>query len=86
MERKFPQGIRAFKPSDKAPDFILADLVIAPDLFNQFINDNPDNISHWNGEKQIKLQILKGKDGKSFSIQVNNYKPGPKKNDSDLPF
>ena len=86
MEKKYPQGVRVFKPSDKSPEFVVADLVIAPDLLVQFINDNPDLLTHWNGEKQIKLQILKAKDATKYNIVVNTYKPAAKKEETDLPF
>lgn len=83
MEQKFPQGVRAFKPRENAPDFIVTELVIAIDLLIQYMNDNPDVCSYWNTEKQIKLTVLKSKDGTKHNVQVNTFKPKPK---NEVPF
>lgn len=46
---KFPKGLQAFKPNDKAPDFIIAEITVTPADLQKYMEENnqhyipPDN-------------------------------------------
>lgn len=88
-DKKFIQGIIAFKPKK---DFIKAELVISLNELVKFCKDNPEFLTEYNGEKQLKIQVKESKSGK-FYVDHNDWKPN--QNDSgktfvdqkdDLPF
>lgn len=84
-DKKFIQGIRAFKPKQ---DFIKAELVISLNELIAFCKDNPEFLTEYNGVKQLKIQVKETKDGKPY-VDHNDWKPQEKtftdKKD-DLPF
>lgn len=87
MDKKFIQGIRAFKPK---VDFIKAELVISLNELVQFCKENPEMLTDYNGVKQLKIQVKESKDGKVY-VDWNDYKPAQPKSDiskdnGDLPF
>ena len=81
MEQKFPKGIRAFKPRENAPDFVVTELVINLKELGIFWRENDDLLTDYKGEDQLKLTVLKSKDGTKHNIQVNTFKPK-----TDVPF
>lgn len=81
MEATFPKGIRAFKPRETAPDFVVTELVIDPVELAQYCKANQNLMSEYKGNDQIKLTVLKSKDGTKHNVQVNTYKPK-----GDVPF
>lgn len=81
MEQKFPKGIRAFKPRETAPDFVVTELVLDLKELTQFCRDNQNLLSDYKGTEQLKLTVLKSKDGTKHNIQVNTFKPK-----TDVPF
>ena len=81
MEQKFPKGIRAFKPRETAPDFVVTELVVNLKELGIFWRENDDLLTDYKGEDQLKLTVLKSKDGTKHNIQVNTFKPK-----SDVPF
>lgn len=83
--KTYPKGIRAFSPNAKAPDFVKAQIVISINDLVQFAKDNPNLLTEYQGQKQIKLNMLSGEKG--LYLVVDEYKPsGAKKETSDLPF
>lgn len=68
------KGIRLFKKNDKQPDFVLATGVITPDELNAFCIDNAALMTEYNGQKQIRIQLLRSKDGNPY-ISVDTWKP-----------
>lgn len=80
-ERKFPEGIRIFPPNDKAPSFVKGTVIITLNELVKFCKDNPDLLTEYKGEKQLKLQLVERKDGKGLNLTVDTYKPK-----DDLPF
>lgn len=84
MEQKFPKGIRAFKPRENAPQFVVSELVIDPKELVQYCNDNKNLLTDYKGADQLKLTVLLSKDGTKHNIQVNTFKP--KVESTDLPF
>lgn len=81
MEQKFPKGIRAFKPRETAPDFVVTELVVDIKELGVFWRENEDLLTDYKGADQLKLTVLKSKDGTKHNIQVNTFKPK-----SDVPF
>lgn len=93
-ERIFPEGVRLFPPRDNAPDFVVGSLIITPNDLVAWLKQRPDLLTDYNGNKQLRLQITRSKDGKGLSASVDTFKPKgeaapdsfvPKK-DTDLPF
>ena len=76
-EQILPQGIRFFPKNDKAPDFVLGTLVVTLDDLAQFFKDRSDLLTEYNSKKQLKLQLLKSKEGKLYAA-VDTFKPQPK--------
>ena len=81
MEAKFPKGIRAFKPRENEPDFVVTELVINLKELGVFWRENDDLLTDYKGEDQLKLTVLKSKDGTKHNVQVNTFKPK-----TDVPF
>ena len=81
MEQKFPKGIRAFKPRETAPDFVVTELVVNLKELSIFWHENDDLLTDYKGEDQLKLTVLKSKDGTKHNVQVNTFKPK-----TDVPF
>lgn len=70
--RPLPEGIRLFDKHPNAPDFVLASLMITlDDLFN-FVRNNPQYLSDYQGRKQLKLQILRSRNGGLYSA-IDTY-------------
>ena len=57
-ERITAKGIRAFKPHEKAPSWVKASVVISVNELNDFIRANESLLTEYNGNKQLKLQLL----------------------------
>ena len=73
-DNKLLEGVRLFKKKDNAPDFVLASGVITPNVLVAFLKSNPELLSEYNGEKQVRIQVLKSKDGNPY-IAVDTWKP-----------
>jgi len=85
MEQKFPKGVRAFKPRDNAPDFVVTEIVIDPKELVQYCKENQNLLTDYKGQAQLKLTVMKSKDGTKHNIQVNTYKPKASP-ENDFPF
>ena len=98
-EKIYVKGFRSFAKNPKAPSFVIGSLVIDVADFKDFINSNVHHLTEYNGNKQLKVQMLEGKEGK-VTFVVDTYKPTPKTEsttsnyapaannnaESDLPF
>jgi hypothetical protein len=69
-----PEGLRFFNKKETQPDFVIGALVITMNDLFKFCKDHPDLVTEYNGEKQLKLQILKSKNGNLYS-KVDTWKP-----------
>lgn len=86
-EKVYADGLMTFPKNEKAPDFVLGTLIITPNKLHQWMKDNPQYVTEYKGEKQLKLTLLQGQ-GK-VNIQVDTYQPKQQKvaePNSDLPF
>ena len=68
------KGVRLFKKKDTQPDFVLATGVITPNELYAFLKENPALLSEYNEQKQVRIQVLKSKDGNPY-IAVDTWKP-----------
>lgn len=85
----YPKGVRIFDKHPKQPDFVKGEMVITLNELVKFCKENPDLLSEYKGEKQLKLQITEKKDKSGLNIAVNTYKAEAKtftNPTDDLPF
>ncbi len=85
-ETVYVKGFRTFERRESAPEFVLGTLIINPNEFFAFVKENPEFISEYTSKdgvlsKQLKLNILKSKDGR-INFTVDTYK----KQDDSNPF
>jgi hypothetical protein len=79
------KGIRLFQPKQNQPEFVLASGVITLNELVTFAKENPQLLTEYNGEKQLRIQLLKSKDGKPYMV-VDTWKPeGTFKEGNDHP-
>ncbi len=69
-----PKGIRFFNKKDSQPDFVIGAAVITIDDLVAFTINNPQLLSEYNGQKQLRIQILKSKEGNLYA-SVDTWKP-----------
>jgi len=81
-EKVFPKGMMAFKPNEKAPDFVKATVMVTPNELISWLKENSDYLTEYKGNKQLKLQLLENEKGLYFV--VDTYQPT--KQTTDLPF
>jgi len=73
-EKIYVKGFRTFPKHEKAPDFVLGSLIITPNEFFDWLEENKHLLQEYKDDKQLKCQILKGDKGISFV--VDTYKAG----------
>jgi hypothetical protein len=83
-------GVRLFAKHPNAPEFVIADMLLTLEDINAWAEQFPDTLSMYQGKTQVKLQILRSKDGKPYA-KLNTYngsKPAEVKKETteDLPF
>jgi len=81
-EKVFPKGMMAFKPNEKAPEFVKASVMVTPNELISWLKENSDYLTDYKGNKQLKLQLLENDKGLYFV--VDTYQPT--KQTTDLPF
>lgn len=92
------EGIRIFDRNANTPDFVIANMVITLQEFREFVNNNQEHLTKYDGKDQLRIQLLRSKAGKLY-CSVDTYKkdqpatqsvqkPEPKPVDvaDDLPF
>ncbi len=85
MEKPKQEFIKTFKKSEKAPEFVLGKAIINVDKFAAFIKEG-QHITNYkdkdgNNHRQVKLDILRGKEGDIY-FTIDTYQ----KPESDTPF
>lgn len=68
-EQIFAEGMKAFKPREKAPDFIKADIVINVVEFAEFMK------LHAKPDRTLRIQIKEGRNGNYYSALDEWTKP-----------
>jgi hypothetical protein len=69
-ETIYPRGMRVFPKNEKQPQFVLGSLIITPAEFAQWVAENQQYLTDYNGSKQLKLQILNGDKGIYFTVDT----------------
>ena len=69
-----PEGIRFFPKGQNAPDFVLGTMVVTINDLVAFAKARPELLTEYNGQKQLKLQLLNSKQGKLYAA-VDTFKP-----------
>ncbi len=88
-EKVYAKGIRCFPKHEKQPSFVLGAMVITIAELNDWVKQNDQYLTDYNGQKQLKFQILQG--DKGINLVVDTYKAGAKTETAtaktnDLPF
>jgi hypothetical protein len=77
-EQIFAEGVRVFDKHPAQPDFVVGTVVISLNDLVAFCKAKPELLTEYQGAKQLKLQLLRSKEGKLYSC-VDTYKPGEAK-------
>jgi len=73
-EEVLPAGLRFFNKKESQPDFVIGAMVVTMNDLFAFCKEHPELITEYNGAKQLKLQILKSKNGNLYA-KVDTWKP-----------
>ena len=80
----FPQGIQFFKPSEKAPEFVLGNIVLKRSELTDWMNNEINDI--------IRLDVKVSQKGNTY-LSINNYvkpekpiDPETKEKPDSIPF
>ena len=76
MDKKetiYPKGIRIFPKHQNAPDFVKGTVIITMNELFKFCKENESLLTEYNGNKQLKCQLLDGNNG--LYMAVDTYKP-----------
>lgn len=81
MDKQFVNGIRAFKPNEKAPSFVKANLTVNKTELLEWLDTQPD---------EIRVSMKESQKG-SYYLEVDSYqrqetKPKEDEVKDDLPF
>lgn len=71
-DKVYPKGIRVFNPRQGAPTFVKGTLVITLEELQNWASQNPDYLSDYQNQAQLKLNILEGDNG--LYLTVDTYK------------
>ncbi len=91
----YPAGLKFFKSGPKQPEWIIGSFVVTIDDLQAFIIDHPELLTEYNGKKQLKCQVCKGKDGPYVKVDTwrpntqttgNNTAESVASDQGDLPF
>jgi hypothetical protein len=84
-DKIFPEGVRIFNPRVGSPNYVKGSIVITPNALVAWLKKNPELLKEYNGEKQISLDIMESKEGKTY-LSVNTYQGQTSNVKDDLPF
>ncbi len=76
-QKQFPQGIRAYKPNEGAPNWIKANLEIDKQAFINWLNTQP--------QEKVKLEV-KESQKQSMYVDVYTYNKDKNKNSHETVF
>ena len=68
-EIKFVDGIRAFKPHQKAPEYVIANFVVNIEELKAWVNEQTED---------LRLDLMESK-SLTYYLKVNNFTPDPSK-------
>lgn len=70
-EKVFPKGLMIFPKKENQPEFVIGSMVVDVD---NIANDNSQYLTDYQGKRQLRVQILKSREGKVY-MQVDTWKP-----------
>lgn len=73
-ETIYAQGLRFFNPRETAPEFVKGEVIVNLKEFFDFVSTQKEYYTEYQGNKQLKLNMLSGKQGMYFT--VDTFKPG----------
>ena len=73
-ETIYPKGIRVFPPHANAPAFVKGTVIITLNEIIQFCKENPNLLTEYREQKQLKCQLLSNDDGE-LRMTVDTWKP-----------
>lgn len=88
-EKIYPKGVIIFKPEKGAPLFVKGRMVLSVDEFNEWANTQGQHMSDYKGKRQLKFNILEGKNDDGLYLELDTYKPQGAVTDlpnDDMPF
>jgi len=78
---QFPEGIKAFKPHENAPSYVLSRVVIHVEEFANWLNENAGRFQDANGKVKLDLKLSKKN---THYLSINTYvKPAETKPDDN---
>jgi hypothetical protein len=85
----FAEGISAYKPHEKAPDFVKANITVDAKKFQEWLQTHPELRD---AEGRVRLTVKESaKEGNKWYLAVDTYRPEPKSEEAgvkpeDIPF
>lgn len=84
----FAEGISAFKPHERAPEFVKANITVEAKKFQDWLQTHPELRD---AEGRVRLSVLQSKEKGTYYIAVDTYKPEPKSeetviSEADVPW
>lgn len=86
QDKIYPKGIRVFSPRQNAPSFVKGSIVITTEELSQFIKENSEHLTDYQGKKQLKLNILENSKGLYVTVDTWKGNNEQKGQSNDLPF
>lgn len=93
MATTYVEGLRGFNPREGSNQNVIGNLIISPRQLVEFIKANPDCLTDYKEEKQIRVTIWKNDKGLSFTLDKPKEEKKPEQEDrsvgtysEDLPF
>jgi hypothetical protein len=71
-EKIYVQGFRTFAKSEKAPEFVLGNLIIDIDEFQTFVRNNENLLHEYQGKRQLKINMTKSDKGQVI-FKIDTY-------------
>jgi hypothetical protein len=72
-EKVYPNGIRIFPKNQNTSEFVKGKVIITLNELVTFCKENEDFLTEYNGQKQLKCDLLEG--NKGLYMVVDTWKP-----------
>jgi hypothetical protein len=67
----YPKGVKVFNPHAKAPSYVKGSIIITPQTLVEWMEQNPELVTTYEGQPQIKLSLMEGDNG--IYLTVDTY-------------
>jgi hypothetical protein len=68
-EKKYPEGLWANPPHERAPDFIVCTISISKERFAKWLD-----LQAADAKGYIKLDVKKSREGDKYNVEINTYR------------